>query len=107
MKVWFESIDGKMFDTQEECKAHEEAISSFKMFNQRRVAKNTDEALVVYFSKTGSAEAFIAKCMDEGSDYEGIYCGNTGLYVWDDGNDRYSYVSERVLEAVETFLKNR
>ena len=107
MKVWYESFDGKMFKSQTECEAYEEATSSFKMFNSGKVAENTDQALVVYLPEVNSAKAFIARCVEEGSDYEGIKENYTGLFVWDDGEERYNYVSERVLNAIKTYLDNR
>lgn len=107
MRVWFESFDGKMFKSQMECEAHEEAISSFKMFNDKTVAENTDEALVVYLPETSSAKAFITRCVEEGSDYEGIEDDYTGLFVWDDGEERYNYVSDRCIEAIKVYLDNR
>ena len=107
MEVVYKAFDGTEFREAAACMRYEENVIIYKAYGPKGITNNVDEAYVVYFPEYNSAEQFIKRCETECSSYDGIGIGDVGLFIWDDSEERYGYVSERVLDAIKFHIENR
>lgn len=110
MEVIYRAFDGKEFDSVTECATYEGRTNKPKMWFKDGKTNLPDKAYVVKLDDENATRAFINKCENENSYYDGIefdeYTADTGLFVWDMNRDEYSEISDEVLEALIHCLKD-
>ena len=110
MEVIYRAFDGKEFDSVTECAAYEEHNRKLKMWFKDGKTNLADKAYVVKLDDENATRAFIDKCKNENSYYEGIlfdeYTAETGLFVWDMCRDEYFRIDDDSLEALIHCLKD-
>lgn len=106
MEVVYRAFDGTEFREATACVRYEENAINYKAYGSKGITNNVDEAYVVYLPEYNSAEQFIKRCETECSSHYGIEIGCTGVFVWDEDAEQYNYVSERVLDAIKSYIKD-
>lgn len=106
MKIVYKAWDGTEFREKSACERYEENNPCILMYyNEGRTLK-TDEAFVVVLKNDGDAKGFINLCEEQMSDSTGITEDDNGLYVWDDIEERYFYVSDRIEDALKRYFED-
>ena len=105
MKAVYQTVDGSIFDTEEQARAYEEKIlSGLKMWNRAgREVFATNEAFAVWFKDTNANQLFFQLAREAGDEaLEGLQLGeSTGLYIWDDwGAGAYTFVDPEQMLAI-------
>ena len=104
MKVIYQTVDGSLFDTEEQARAYEEKIlSGLKMWNRAgREVHFTTEAFVLYMRDTNANQLFFQLARDQEDDgVAGLVEGeDDGLFYFDEWNEEYRYVDKDMLCAL-------
>lgn len=106
MKIIYKAWDGTEFDEKDACEKYEYDNPCVMMYNDKGRTSNSDDAFVVLLEHKDDAEKFIELCEAQCTRSDGITEGDCGLYIWDDYEEKYFYVSDRVEEALKRYFKD-
>lgn len=106
MEIIYKAWDGTEFKEKNACEKYEYDNPYIMMYNIKGRTSNLDEAFVVLLEHKDDAEKFIELCEAQCTRSDGITEGDCGLYIWDDYEERYFYVSDRVEEALKQYFKD-
>ena len=108
MEIIYRSFDGLDFSDEETCRAHEQNNPYFVMFDDEGATNDADMAYVVDIRDGRGAELFVKRCEQKDTTSNGISeDGVAGVYVWNDFSEEYIRISDRVLQAIEQYIKFR
>ena len=102
MKAVYRSLDGLIFNTEEECLSHEKETPLFRMWDSSGETKLVECGYVVELNNNDAVEKFIELSQESGSEYCGIE--GVGLYVWDEHNFKFVDISSYQLGALRAYF---
>lgn len=106
MEIIYRSFDGLDFSDEETCRIHEQNDPYFIMFNDEGVTNDAEMAYVVDIRDDRGAEFFVKLCEQECTTSEGISEDDiAGVYIWNDLSCEYIKITDRVLQAIEQYIK--
>ena len=106
MEIIYRSFDGIGFSDEEACRSHEQNNPYFAMFDDKGVTNDADMAYVVDIRDDRGAEFFVKLCEQEGTASDGISEDDiAGVYIWNDLSYEYIEITDRVLQAIEQYIK--
>lgn len=106
MEIIYRSFDGLEFSDEEPCRAHEQNNPHFIMFDDKGVTNDADMAYVVDIRDDCGTEFFVKLCEQEYTTSEGISEDDiAGVYIWNDLSCEYIKITDRVLQAIEQYIK--
>lgn len=106
MKIIYVSFDGKSFNSEEECRFHEENNPSFKMYDEAGlVTDDPQEAKVVRLYNDEESGRACAELHEEyDCSCDGIDCYScAGWYFW--GDDGWTYIPDDVVPVLAKVLQ--
>ena len=106
MKTIYKAWDGTEFNERDACEKYEYDNPCVMMYHNTGRTSDTNDAFVVVLRNDNDAKNFIKLCEAQDTDYKGITEDDCGLYVWDDDEERYFYVSERVEDALKRYFED-
>ena len=106
MKIIYKAWDGTEFDEKDACEKYEYDNPCIVMYGSNGRVLDSYKAYIVILKHNDDAEKFIELCEEQGTMSDGITKDCHGLYVWDDNQEEYFYVSERVEEALKRYFEN-
>lgn len=106
MEIIYRSFDGLEFSDEEACRAHEKNNPLFIMFDDEGVTNDVEMAYVVDIRDDYGAEFFVKRCEQESTVSDGISEDDiAGVYIWNDRSGEYIEITDRVLQAIEQYIK--
>ena len=106
MKIIYKAWDGTEFDEKDACEKYEYDNPCVLMYHNTGRTSESNDAFVVVLRNDNDAKNFIEQCKAQDTDSVGIVEGDCGLYVWDDNEERYFYVSDRVEDALKQYFED-
>lgn len=106
MKIIYKAWDGTEFDKRSACEKYEHDNPCVLMYDNAGRTSKSDEAFVVVLRNDNDAEKFIELCEEQGTMSDGITKDCHGLYVWDDIEEKYFYISDRIEEALKKYFED-
>ena len=106
MKIIYKAWDGTEFDERDACEKYEYDNPCVLMYSDAGRTSKADEALVILLENDGDAKRYINLCEEQNTEPYGIAEDNYGLYVWDNNQEEYFYVSELVEEALKQYFED-
>ena len=106
MKIIYKAWDGTEFDERDAYEKYEYDNPFVLMYHNTGRTSDTNDAFVVVLGNDNTTKNFIKMCEAQYTDHNGIAEDNYGLYVWDDNQEEYFYVSERVEEALKRYFED-
>ena len=106
MKIQYVADDGQIFTNETDCRLHEEEIfSNLRMYNlDGNITDNVGQAVAINLKSEEAADCFINKCFASNCSYDGISKGDCGIFVWDDYDECYRYISYDATKALYSLL---
>ena len=106
MELIYRAWDGTEFDERDACEKYEHDNPRILMYHNTGRTSISNDAFVVVLRNDNDAKNFIKMCKEQDTDYKGITEDDYGLYVWDELEQRYFYVSERVEDALKRYFED-
>lgn len=106
MELIYRAWDGTEFDERSTCEEYEYNNPYIVMYDDNGRVLDSDNALIVVLKHDDDAEKFIELCEKQGTISDGITKDCHNLYVWDDIEEKYFYVSDRVEDALKRYFAN-
>ena len=106
MEIIYKAWDGTEFKEKNACEKYEYTNPYIVMYDNNGRVLDSDNALIIVLKYDDDAEKFIELCEKQGTSSDGITEDCHGLYVWDDIEERYSYVSDRVKDALKRYFED-
>lgn len=92
----YKAFDGTIFENREEAAEYEASLSYYRMWNRNgQETLDPNAATFIYLFTEYDAAVFIEDCIGIGTSYEGIESEDTGLFIWDEGYERYMYIGHK------------
>lgn len=109
MKIQYVAADGQIFTSEEDCRKYEaKTYEDMKMYSRNGViTDNVDCAIAVKLGSDDAVRLFINSCIASGSRHEGISEGDCGIFVWDDYDERYYWLTPDACTALYGLLKDQ
>ena len=106
MEIIYRSFDGLDFLDEETCRTHEQNNPCFVMFDDEGVTNDADMAYVVDIRDDRGLDLFVKRCEQEDTTSNGISEDDVaGIYIWNDFSEEYLRITDRVLQAIEQYIK--
>ena len=106
MELIYRAWDGTEFREKNDCEKYECNNPCILMWDYNGRVLDSDNALIIVLKYYDDAEKFIELCEKQGTSSDGITEDCHGLYVWDDIEERYFYVSDRIGEALKRYFED-
>ena len=106
MELIYRAWNGTEFDERDACEKYEHDNPCVLMYHNTGRTSESNDAFVVVLRNDNDAKSFIKMCKAQDTYSVGIVEDDYGLYVWDDNEERYFYVSERVEEALKRYFED-
>ena len=105
MKIVYESLDGKIFLSKEECLEYEKALD-FKMYGTDGQTDNPELCYVVELKSSEGIENFIQTCLMAETDFDGIERNYTGVYAWSADQEKFFRFGPLTCKALKEYFKD-
>lgn len=106
MEIIYRSFDDLEFSDEETCRTHEKNNPYFVMFDDEGVTNDAKRAFIVDIQNGCGAKFFIKMCNQEKTASNGISEDDyAGVYIWNELADGYIRITDRVLQAIEQYIK--
>lgn len=107
MEVIFKACDGALFESAEECVAHEKELQKKEPTWQGwdwdgKLTKKTDAAVLLHLSENDSAESFLRSAADANDDaMSGILPDDVGWFYWEESEERYCRIDDCLIGVIQ------
>ena len=110
MKKVFQSYDGLIFESEEECIEYERKHPALEMYGSDGKTENLDEAFLVIINDESGAKSFVSMCEEEETPCYGIQEDSIGVFVWSynylNGTANYVRLDNKAVQAMKNYFAN-